>query len=261
MPLLGRPGRGRVIWSRTAGPVGDSALNAAWLRLPDGVVGLAPRGAPLGPRWVCRPEPWPALTEGHHVLVDRTGLHTGEDVLFLESRQAVGWRGPLPDPDQVAAAAPRAVIAEALSSCRPGTLVDEPWRAAAEPALEAIGRMPPLDALTIAARTLGGLGPGLTPAGDDALSGLLFALRAMGGTTVEPALLAVARSVHTSDVATPLLEAAAAGCHIEPVHDLVMAAATDDVTAAHRAARELNRFGSSSGADIGYGLRLAFARR
>ena len=195
------------------------------------------------------------------MVVDGDGLRTGEGVLVLDLRQAVGWLGPLPEADGVAGAVARAVTSEALASCRPGTLLDEPWHSTAGPAIAAIGRMPPLDALKIAARALGGLGPGLTPAGDDALSGILFAYRAMGGVAVEPALLAVARSVHTSDVAAPLLEAAAAGCHIEPVHDLVMAAATGEVTAARRAAEELDRFGSSSGADIGWGLRLAFTRR
>ena len=261
MPLLGRSGQGRVLWSRRAGPGGDEATNAAWLRLPDGVVGLAPSGAPLGPQWICRPEPWPALVEGHSVVVEREGLRTGEGMLFLDVRYAVGWRGPLADPDQVAAASARALISEALSSCRPSTLLEEPWAEAVAPVVAAIGRVPPLDALTIAARALGGLGPGLTPAGDDALSGILFAFRAMGGATVEPALEAVARSVHTSDVAAPLLEAAAAGCHIEPVHDLVLAAAAGETWAAQRAAAELDHFGSSSGADIGYGLRLAFTRR
>ncbi len=113
-----------------------------------------------------------------------------------------------------------------------------------------IGRLEPLDALQAAARALGGLGPGLTPAGDDALSGILFAFRAMGGPTVEPALVAVARSVRTSDLGAALLEAAAGGFHIEPVHDLVMAAAAGDPGAAASAAADLDRFGSSSGADV-----------
>jgi hypothetical protein len=93
------------------------------------------------------------------------------------------------------------------------------------------------------------------------LSGILFAFRALGGPTVESALVAVARSVRTSDLGAAVLEAAAGGFHIEPVHDLVMAAAAGDGTAATAAAADLDRFGSSSGADIAYGLRLAFTRR
>jgi hypothetical protein len=229
--------------------------------VPDGVVGLAPPGAPLGPRWIRRAEPWPALAEGDPVVVGAQGLHTGDGRLFLEHRHAVGWLGPLPDPGALTAAAARALVSEALASCRPSLLLDPPWRETVEAAVATLGRVEPLAALKAAARALGGLGPGLTPAGDDALSGILFAFRAMGGPTVEPALAAVARSVRTSDLAAAVLEAAAGGFHIEPVHDLVTAAATGGGAAAAQAAQGLDGFGSSSGADIAYGLRLAFTHR
>jgi len=225
------------------------------------VIGLAPPGAPLGPRWIRRADPWPVLAEGETVGVDSAGLHRDHGQLFLRRPQAVGWLGPLPDPSRLAGAAARALITNALAACRPSSLLDPPWQATVQPALDTIGRLAPLDALQIAAAALGGLGPGLTPAGDDTLSGILFAFRALGGATVEPALTAVARSVRTTDVAIAILEAAAAGYHIEPVHDLVMAASAGDVTAAARAAADLDRFGSSSGADLAYGLRLAFIRR
>ncbi|HKY75044.1 MAG TPA: DUF2877 domain-containing protein, partial [Acidimicrobiia bacterium] len=251
------PGTGRVLWARDADPAIGYHGQAAWLRLPDGVVGLAPPGAPLGPRWIQRAEPWPSLTEGDPVTVDSDGLHASDGALFLESRQAVGWLGPLPDPTQLSGAAARALISDALSSCKRSSLLDPPWHTKVKQAASAIGRLPPLDALTIVAGALGGLGPGLTPAGDDMLSGILFAVRAMNGPMVEPALLDVARSVRTSDLATALLEAAAGGYQIEPVHDLVTAAATGDTKAAARAAADLDRFGSSSGADIAHGLRLA----
>lgn len=256
-----RSGTGRVLWARDADPATGYEGPAAWLRLPDGVVGLAPPRAPLGPRWIQRAEPWPALADGDTVAVDAEGLRTEDGTLFLDHRQAVGWLGPLPDPSGLAGAAARALTSDALSSCRPSVLLDPPWQAAVEPALAALGRLPPLEALRIAAGALGGLGPGLTPAGDDMLSGILFAFRALGGPTVEPALIAVARSIRTSDVAAAILEAAAAGYHIEPVHDLVMAAAVGDTSAAAKAAAALDRFGSSSGADVAYGLRLAFTRQ
>ena len=241
------------MWARPGG--------GAWLRLPDGVVGLAPPGAPLGPTWIRRAEPWPDLADGDTVLVDGDGLRAGDGPLFLDRRHALGWLGPLPDEGLVSAAAGRARLTEALGSCRASVLTAPPWSDTVEPAVATIGRAEPLDALRVVARTLGGLGPGLTPAGDDALSGILFAFRAMGGPSVEPALLAIARSVRTSDLGAAVLEAAAGGFHIEPVHDLVTAASADDAGAAAKAASELDRFGSSSGADIAYGLRLAFTRR
>jgi hypothetical protein len=239
-----------VLWARP---------DSAWLRLPDGVVGLAPPGAPLGPRWISRAEPWPVLREGDPVAVDGHGLRTDDGRLVVDTLHAVGWLGPLPDPAVLAAAPARALITDSLRSCGASVLLDPPWRATVEPAVDGIGRLEPLDALRTAARGLGGLGPGLTPAGDDALSGILFAFRAMGGPPAEPALVAVARSVRTSDLGAAVLEAAAGGFHIEPVHDLVMAAG--DGVAAAAAAQDLDRFGSSSGADIAYGLRLAFTRR
>jgi hypothetical protein len=201
------------------------------------------------------------LKEGDPVTVDSEGLHASDGELFLESRQAIGWLGPLPEPTQLSGAAARALISDALSSCRRSSLLDPPWHTKVKQASAALGRLPPLDALAIVAGALGGLGPGLTPAGDDMLSGILFAVRAMNGPPVEPALLAVARSVRTSDLAAALLESAAAGYHIEPVHDLVTAAAGGDTNAAARAASGLDRFGSSSGADIAHGLRLAFTRQ
>jgi hypothetical protein len=252
VPLLGRAGAGRVLWARPG---------AAWLRLPDGVAGLAPPGAPLGPRWIQRAEPWPSLAEGDVVVVDTAGLRTEDGTPIIDRRHAIGWLGPLPHPVALAAAPARALISDALSLCRTSSLLEPPWQESVEPALSSIGRLAPFDALKSAAGALGGLGPGLTPAGDDILSGVLFAFRAMGGATVEPALVAVARSVRTSDLSTALLDAAARGFHIEPVHDLMMVAVAGDANAAAKSAGELDRFGSSSGADIAYGLRLAFTRR
>jgi Protein of unknown function (DUF2877) len=201
------------------------------------------------------------LTEGSSVTVDDTGLRDAAGTLILERRHAIAWRGPLPDATVLRAAPARAVVTEALARCGPSVLLDAPWREAVDPAVATIGRLEPLDSLSAAARALGGLGPGLTPAGDDALSGVLFAFRAMAGPTVEPALQAVAASVHTGELATSVLAAAATGSHTEPVHDLTMAAAAGDKRAAATAAADLDRYGSSSGRDIAYGLRLAFRHR
>ena len=211
--------------------------------------------------WINRPEPWPALTEGAGVTVDEAGLRGPDGALILERRHAWAWRGPLPDPQHLSAAPARALVAEALRSCGPSVLLGEPWSEAVEPALATIGRLDPLDSLSAAARALGGLGPGLTPAGDDALSGVLFAFRAMAGPSVEPALLAVAGSVRSGELSAAVLSAAATGSHIEPVHDLVMAAVANEKTVAAKVAVDLDRYGSSSGRDIAYGLRLAFTRR
>jgi len=245
-----------VLWARA-----DADGPAAWLRLPDAVIGLAPPGAPLGPNWVRRREPWPALEEGEPIVIDADGLRTGDGRLVLDRPHALGWVGPLPEATALSVAGARALVTEALAPQRRSVLLDLPWRDTVAPAVALLGRAAPLDGLKLAAEALGGLGPGLTPAGDDALSGMLFAERAMGGPSVEPALLAVAGSVRTTDLGASVLDASARGFHIEPVHDLVMAAAAGDGRAAAEAALALDRYGSSSGADIAYGLGAAFTRR
>jgi len=242
-----------VLWSRPGG--------GAWLRLPDRVAGLAPPGAPLGPAWVRRAEPWPDLAEGAAVVVDDEGLRTADGTLVLDRRRALAWLGPLPDEGAVSTAKTRVLLTDGLAAGRPSPLAGPPWSETVEPAVAAIGRTGPLEALKTVARALGGLGPGLTPAGDDALSGILFGVRAMGGATVEAALRSVARSVRTGDIGATVLADAAAGFHIEPVHDLVAAAAAGDAATVAAAASRLDRYGSSSGADIAYGLRLVFTRR
>jgi hypothetical protein len=120
-----------------------------------------------------------------------------------------------------------------------------PGRAAA--AVLALGRG---DLLEVAAR-LGGAGPGLTPAGDDALGGVLFALEAMG---CDEDLVAAAGQVQTTAISGAFLLWAARGQALAPVHDLLAAAVADNVPAARSAARALGNVGHSSGADFAQGL-------
>ena len=128
-----------------------------------------------------------------------------------------------------------------------------------EPAVATIGRLAPLDALKVAARALGGLGPGLTPAGDDMLSGILFAFRAMAARrsnprcSPSPALSAPTTSPPRSSKPPP----AATTSNPSTTSSWPPPPATAN---AAEAAADLDRFGSSSGADVAYGLRLAFTR-
>ena len=55
-----------------------------------------------------------------------------------------------------------------------------------------------------AATRLGGAGPGLTPAGDDALGGILFARRALGGDACGDDLAAIASGVRTTGISGSL---------------------------------------------------------
>ena len=108
----------------------------------------------------------------------------------------------------------------------------------------------------MAVEALAGLGPGLTPAGDDVLAGVLLVARARGGPAAEPALVHAAAEARTNDVARAFLAWAARGQSIAPVHDLLTAAVTSDRAGATSALRRLLAVGHSSGADLAFGLRL-----
>lgn len=107
------------------------------------------------------------------------------------------------------------------------------------------------------ARALSGLGPGLTPAGDDLLAGLALGLKAGVGTLPPEfaAALTDAGVGRTTDLAVARVRHAAAGHPDERVHQLlaalVMERSSDALPAAVRALLE---YGHSSGADTLVGL-------
>ncbi|MFQ5899692.1 MAG: DUF2877 domain-containing protein [Candidatus Methylomirabilia bacterium] len=106
-----------------------------------------------------------------------------------------------------------------------------------------------------AAHSLLGLGPGLTPAGDDCLVGWLAGARIAGedgrelATAVAPGLL-VAATDRTTPLSRAFLAAAAAGEAAEPVHGFALV--PDTVRLAG-----LLRLGATSGADLLAGYLLA----
>lgn len=168
------------------------------------------------------------------------------------------WRGALPDPGSLAAALP--LVLQVLDPVAGSNLVP-PERAAAAVLALARGDTGDTGDLLEAATRLGGAGPGLTPAGDDALGGILFARRALGGDACGDDLVAIASSVRTTGISSAFLLWAARGQALAPVHDLLAAAVAGDVAGAASAARALGSIGHSSGADfaqgLSWGLRLA----
>ena len=126
-----------------------------------------------------------------------------------------------------------------------------------------LGELPPPPPSAIAApdlaglaARLGGRGPGLTPAGDDVLAGVLLAAHARCGPAVEPELSAVTASVCTTDPAAAFLAWAARGQCIEPAHAVLLALTAGDEPRAHAAAARLMAVGASSGAALLAGLRF-----
>lgn len=243
----------------------------AWLRLPGGIVGLAAPDAPAGPLWARGTFPWKRFVAGDRVTVTAEALEVAAVPLSLAG--AAIWEGPLPDSADLEAGLPLAARALARAedpssdaqgaqdprraAARRSALLDPPFAVRARRAARRVAG----GDLKAAADELGGVGPGLTPAGDDALAGILLAVRARRGAGAEPDLLAVAGSVPTSDLSSAFLHWAARGQHIAPAHDLLVAAAAGDPAATAAAARSLSSFGSSSGADLAFGLRLGLVMR
>ena len=158
------------------------------------------------------------------------------------------WRGRVPDVGAMARARP--LLLEVLEPVAANNGV--PTRRAAA-ALEALGGG---DLVEVSAQ-LGGAGPGLTPAGDDALGGILFALRALGAGEPFEGLV---RGVATTPISAAFLLWAARGQALAPVHDLLAAAVAGDRARSRLAARRLEMVGHSSGADFAWGLAQGFRR-
>ena len=110
------------------------------------------------------------------------------------------------------------------------------------------------------ARGLIGLGPGLTPAGDDCLVGVLAMMHRArpAGLVAAPGVRTgmAALLTRTTAVAAEFLRHAIQGLFAEP---LLALATADTEDGAHAAARRLCRRGATSGADTLAGIALALA--
>jgi hypothetical protein len=233
--VLARPGRGRVL---------AVYRRAAYVRLggegqgggEGEVVALADASVPAGPLHL-RCTPLPPLREGLAVATDGVRLAGAGWALRVEGPV---WRGALPDP-------------EALDGeVEPG----EP-AVTVGPDLADLVRAGRIEGLAAA---VGGRGPGLTPAGDDLLAGVLVVARLCWGPAAEPRLDAVARDVATTGIARAFLVQAARGRCIAPVHDWLVAVAAGRADDAARARARLLAVGASSGAHLAAGLALAVSQ-
>lgn len=225
--------------------------NAAYLRLPAGLFALTTDDVPSGPLHARGALPIQRLVAGDPVTVTASHLYAGGVTVDLAG--ATVWRGPLPSAGELAAGA--GVALEVLVGARPSALADADF----EPRLA--GAVAHLDRGDLAGvvDALAGLGPGLTPAGDDTLAGILLVTRARLGPAAEPALVEQAQRARTNDIAGAFMAWAARGQSIEPVHRFLTASAGQDAACATAALADLLRFGHSSGADLAFGLRLAIA--
>ena len=119
--------------------------------------------------------------------------------------------------------------------------------------------------VSTAAGALLGLGPGLTPSGDDFLGGAFFARRVLAASERDPRWTRATRAVveqareRTHAISAALLSDMTEGHGHAPLHDLATALAAGPAAAADAlaAAQRLARLGHSSGWDILTGLLAA----
>ena len=184
----------------------------------------------------------------------------------VSTQEATTWEAPAPrgaarpDVDALRACLDGHVPEEGLGCLILG--VHNALSVHAQPALEALDRWLAGHALGNEAAQLIGLGPGLTPSGDDYLGGVLLALRCMGRGAQADSLwrwLAPRLSRHTSAISAAHLGAAAAGEVHEALHEVLESLSAWQVPDLHPSLARLDAVGHTSGWDALAGV-VAVAR-
>jgi hypothetical protein len=211
--------------------------------------------------------------------VSRQRLLLG-DTFALDTHAAAIWEPPpWPTPSRTGivatlahlrSVAPLSWPAEGLSRLVIAGALDRSDRSAraAAPTIREIRRLLPTALragrpdgdLTRAATLLIGLGPGLTPSGDDMLGGLFLALSALGRTELRDALwdaLAPELDLLTTGFSGAHLAAAADGLAAALLHAALAAMLSGTLVALPGHLDALRSLGHSSGADALAGLVLA----
>jgi len=190
-------------------------------------------------------EVWEPRLEGEGLTVDWPGLKASLALLH----------------DHLIAQAPAESLACLLAAGAAGERsVESAYRRAARGAIEgllAALQVGDCQGIIVGAAALAGLGPGLTPAGDDFLLGLMAGLRtwhqflARKGLSVEEACQAIygAAAGRTNLLSTALLRSAREGMFGEAWHELLAALRQGKAAEVRRAADRILGFGETSGAD------------
>ncbi|MGH2529200.1 MAG: DUF2877 domain-containing protein [Actinomycetota bacterium] len=236
------------------GTVLASFREAVYVSLPGGIVVLVAPGVHPGPLYMVLDRPPTEVPPGAPVHAANGSFRVGG--IDVDFRDAALWAGTLPSRARLASGATLLLeVASDLASR--SALHTDPFRGRAA---QARTRLRAGD-LAGTVERLAGLGPGLTPAGDDALAGALFVLRILGGDEAERALVDAACKARTSAIASAFLSWAARGQALAPGHDLLKSAAYEDRHACVTACQALARIGTTSGADFALGLTWALAAR
>jgi hypothetical protein len=237
-PSIGRGPLNAVLdrtgWMRLAGapqPVGTSACIAQGaIRIGEVAIDTI-----RAERW--RPPPWPSNVTRKAVLQALQRL-----------QRLVGEQAPA---DGLA----RTVLGIADDQRSPLARVARPrverLRAWVTARSSASAGAPPVDLL--------GLGPGLTPSGDDLLCGMLVALHAVGETDMAHALyaeIAHAAPAATSLLSAAFLRAAGEGLGCEALHEVIGAVLEGQIETLAGRVEALGRIGHTSGWDALAGALL-----
>lgn len=243
---------------RADGPSVVALVTARAVRLPNALVmgGTAPWTVALR---VGGAAPWTPTLAGRAEIGDGE-VRVGALVLHVTR----WWtpRRPTTAQQTGATVLPGRVAQLRTELARHGSALPVPAAQALYALTEACHALDPAGAFAAADRLIG-LGPGLTPAGDDALAGFLLAATHLSPTSQDPLLTALAdhvrvqASVRTTALSATLLHHAARG---EAAPEAI---AVLDALCGHGGLRQatdsLLRIGHSSGGDLAHGL-LAGAR-
>ncbi len=228
------------------GRVMASFTRACYVEFPAGLVALVAPEVMPGPIHLVLDGAPPVDTRGTRVSV--TGAALEAPGWSVDTRGVAPWVGTLPEPTALIAGAGIALAAgrpvAARSALRTSPLLERADRGRA--ALLA-GDLDTIASLLV------GLGPGLTPAGDDALAGILLVLRCVLGERFESPALAL-DGADTTMPSRAFLCWVGRGQALAPAHDLLNAAAAGDQAAAVAACEALGAVGDTSGPDFVLGI-------
>jgi hypothetical protein len=252
----------------SAGAVHSVFAHVVNIATGDDLWSLAARRVPAGPRTVRLPLDdlrGLGLTAGTPVAVREESMTVGGTVVDLAG--ADRWEperfAARVDPSRLAVAATALERLGVPGGARAGT---DPFSiAVAERIADGLARIAvavaeaDIWALRTAVAGLVGLGAGLTPAGDDVLTGLAFAAARLGGRLAAiPAAVLAAVPGSTHVVSATALRQACAGRAVQPLSDLLAAICGErdpDLIADTVAA--LVAIGHTSGTDLAHGLVAA----
>ena len=190
------------------------------------------------------------------------------EIVRIDLDRITPWRpSPFPRIESASTAAERlrAALAvngemQGLASLLTSDAHDDAVIRRARPHVEALARAAAANdaaAFAAAARSLLGLGAGLTPSGDDVVGGALFARRLLIGTDsrwdATVAAIATAASSLTHPISARLLLDLAAGEGWAPLHELT-AALAGPVSGVVDAVRRVTTLGHASGWDLLLGV-------